>query len=116
MRETKFRVWTGKRMITPALEFDDFDKPFTITDLVVIPEVNLKWMQYTGLKDKNGKEIYEGDWVKDGNESVGLVEWHDMGFVFQHNKGKGWLHPISSGMDGPTLEIIGNIYENPELL
>lgn len=61
MREIKFRAWNGKEMITPALVFDDTTNPFMVTDQAIIPEINLKWMQFTGLKDANGKDIWECD-------------------------------------------------------
>jgi len=78
-------------------------------------------MQYTGLKDKNGKEIYEGDvveWVwENGNIYREVVKWKEIpteetscfGFEFS-----GDLISKYGGRD--TVEIIGNIYENPELL
>jgi len=70
-----------------------------------------KLMQYTGLKDKNGKEIYEGDIVKgtggEFNEEVWEAGWNeDRDFI-------GWSITPQNCEDG--LEIIGNIYENPEL-
>ena len=77
--------------------------------------------QYTGLKDKNGKEIYEGDIViawSQGYQATGEVKQRIDGLwlmypAYQH--GKQWgLCPNPKG--GTTVEIIGNIYEKPELM
>jgi uncharacterized phage protein (TIGR01671 family) len=65
-------------------------------------------MQFTGLKDKNGKEIYEGDVVElDGSDRPAVMEFHSGSFS---------LRRIYGGADAYRMEVIGNIYENPELL
>lgn len=76
-------------------------------------------MQYTGLKDKNGKEIYEGDVC----EQVGglfHVIWWKAGFSLEPVKDKtgfGYAHHFKLGSETmKKTEIIGNIYENKELL
>jgi uncharacterized phage protein (TIGR01671 family) len=74
--------------------------------------------QFTGKKDTNGKEIYEGDIVKTDNESnVMVIEWCDKFASFVICK-KGWLfrHFFGEGLEANKCEIIGNIYENPELV
>ena len=73
------------------------------------------WMQFTGLKDKNGKEIYEGDYLQHADGEVSVVEWLDGCFVVRHfwNKKKSDCDFIAAKN---LFEIIGNIYENPELL
>ncbi len=81
-------------------------------------------MQFTGLRDKNGREIYEGDIVKRG-EAWGVVVWSpdEMCFEIRENNHPAFA-PVGAfyGHDGEwlfeqsTIEIIGNLYENPELL
>jgi uncharacterized phage protein (TIGR01671 family) len=89
-------------------------------------------MQWTGLKDKSGREIYEGDilrrfyYVRDNEEvNIGVVKQFQpwCGFNFEHTKNErdsGTLDQFRNGIgtDGrvASLEVIGNIYENPNLL
>lgn len=89
--------------IEPMVKYDNWDKKS--------PHL----MQYTGLKDKNGKEIFEGDILKTEHGATGIMTWHDVSAQFNYDcKEPMWSHPIYS-MSGDN-EIIGNIYENPELL
>lgn len=106
-REIRFRAWWNNEM-----HYDSHHKP----------DVKCEVMQYTGLKDKNGKEIYEGDVVKcqqGCNHEIRYVD--DIGGEFggglpgfcleglRRNCGKGYAW---TGEE----EVIGNIYENPELI
>ena len=128
MREIKFRVWSvlATRMINwenifhlPAWEIfpgTPEQRPFNV-------------MQYTGLKDKNGVEIYEGDILElrvnpfNKKRDLFQVVFKDGGFRDEWNNYIGqYLPPDIRNRQGGRVrlneacEIIGNIYENPELL
>lgn len=104
-REIKFRAWeeNGNNMLSPE-EVGDHTLNMLTGELPYI------LMQYTGLKDKNGTEIYEGDiiryeytnkWGESRTSVIREVRWVRGGFNIA---------------GGKTLHIIGNIYENKELL
>ena len=71
--------------------------------------------QYTGLKDKNGKRIFEGDIVDilTENEEIGVVEYEDGGFLVSAD---GFCVDFHANINGTDLEIIGNIHDNGELM
>jgi len=112
MRTIKFRVWSKEQQFmheATAIEWED--------GKMVKPNDGWILMQFTGLKDKNGKEIYEGDIVRVGKKWVGIVEFHlpednDFSYGF-----------VVSTTEMGTLDlsefnhkVIGNIYESKELL
>ncbi len=71
--------------------------------------------QDTGIKDKNGKEIFEGDIYNLGDKRIlSVVEWHDSGFMGKQKGTVGSREGLQHWRN--RIEIIGNIYENPELL
>jgi len=107
-REIKFRIWDKiNRMWLRCFNVNLFD----IGDL---PNVEL--MQYTGLKDKNGKEIYEGDIVilNDAEEENRCVVKYKYGSYILID---GDLREDLSNVESHKfLEVVGNIYENKNLL
>jgi uncharacterized phage protein (TIGR01671 family) len=152
MREIKFRVWDkknkkmyygyepdrpnmidfdGNLCITGTGNIDEYGSP---TDYIIgCKQQNYILMQYIGLKDKTGKEIYEGDvvkirdeemtftdvWGDEGQEDdddwnvveIGVVRFENGAFIVgeRYINEYGW-------QKGYSIEVIGNIYENPKLL
>lgn len=85
-------------------------------------EVNLNTVgQYTGLKDKNGKRIFEGDAVRYGKTHVGVINYKDCCFCVKL-KEKGWMNRNNPAMDivvneyPNEIEVIGNIHDSPETI
>jgi hypothetical protein len=124
MREIKFRAWDDGKMIYQSdihhLSLEDYEV-LRLAKFFCNVRDDCKLMQYTGLKDKNGKEIYEGDILKDG----AVVKWFD---ALTWDSG-GSLHSgfyCSEWLEGDSdlcyhdsfndVEVIGNIYQNPELV
>lgn len=90
-------------------------------DFIMTGSRDYELMQYTGLKDKNGKEIYEGDIVlRDREENrakdLAYVDFKFGAFRLRRVYGSGMTYTFGSTRFTDKIEIIGNIYENPELL
>ncbi len=106
MREIKFRQWIKRIKQFHYFSYSDgFIQGPSEASLSINPI-----MQFTGLYDKNGKEIYEGDILSNDFDPRGVVVFIDNGF---------WLVRSNGDRHMPNLEyreIIGNIHENPELL
>jgi len=127
MREIKFRGQSIKRhWVTGSLsilkkKLDAADKGCYISSFAGVPfayQVRPETVgQFTGLHDKNGVEIYEGDFVEFVNTSykrvVGYIEFDDGEYKITNGDGNTSLRRAIR-TDG-YLEIVGNIYENPEL-
>lgn len=108
-REIRFRAWDedSKTMLNPI----DLSSPISTYDWLGKKDVIL--MQYTGLNDKNGKEIFEGDFVQHD-------AWDYPFEVFFHQEKARFVCKMKTGLsqyiDYERLVVIGNIYENPELI
>lgn len=87
---------------------------FYFTDIEVIPETV---GQFTGLTDKNGKEIYEGDICRDTDGRQLEVGWYNK-FASFVLKSERWVfkHWFGESCDAEEVEVISNIHDNPELL
>ena len=144
MKDIKFRAWDGHNNIMKYYtleELTDQDKFSYDTEYEAIQSgyKNWKWTQCTGLKGKNGEDIYKGDIVSmhqflfEGVEVEkmisGVIGWMEYGLTLKqirneyvqeycgYDAGEGEIYLNSFyGLHEDTFEIIGNIYENPELI
>ncbi len=125
MREIKFRVWhKPDKTMHPYLKVKfgksvnvTFDGKFKDVDQITtktVPNKDIEIMQFTGLKDVNGSEIFEGDILEHivTPDLKAAVIFEDASF--QINRGDAKMLLGAGGSD--KMEIIGNIYETPELL
>lgn len=114
-REIKFRAWDLGRMYPKCMAGTDTNPTVHDSNGWVECTENAKIMQYTGLKDKNGKEIYEGDIVNCYDDRYDGYEKNVIGYSTQYARFT-YLDRMKEIGYYAEMEIIGNIYENPELL
>jgi uncharacterized phage protein (TIGR01671 family) len=138
MREIKFRGRSiVDKFLAPVVQIDwegneailshDGETeiyPLGQTDILSEGDKHVALMQYTGLKDKNGKEIYEGDIVRvqvrntfDSFEPhIGFLKWNGAWAGFEVHVKSSRVKDLEINAPDDPLEIIGNIYETPNLL
>jgi len=121
MREIKFRAWhKEEKIMGEVLGIDILHKEifFLNEDADCYGHTDFKdieLMQYTGLKDKNGKEIYEGDIVIHYSKMHKIIfNAEETRFVLRDDEFE--LEIPFTNNNNKRMEIVGNIYENPELL
>jgi len=112
MERIKFRLWDrlrGTMHVAPVIHFGKFG--WGVESPLVKADCQL--MQFTGLIDDNGVEIYEKDIVEDILGERCVVEWNDDTCCFQFSNG----FPINNGETyGIYKLVVGNVWQNPELV
>lgn len=133
MRTIKFRAWaevdeikstcTDRMIYFDPMECDNgmwFNAPDNICHINEYHSL----MQFTGLEDKNGNHIYEGDILYNGFNAKGVMRFEEgmfvCDFIYNNHKNKNHYkyekHTFRINSINTVTEVIGNIYENPELL
>lgn len=136
MEKLSFRAWLrNEKEMVEVLEIDFYNKKvaYVCTEQVSENELeqtrevdtfdNVILLQSTGLEDKRDVEIYEGDICKDEHGDLGVIKLMDVddwdgeihrGWFLE--KVDGWAASFMDGYGQTNVEVVGNIYENPELM
>jgi len=122
MREIKFLAYVNnpihEKGVFPvkSIHFDPFVCEIVIGDEIVnfFDFDDIALLEYTGLKDKNGKEIYEGDVIRDNDGFLWVVYFEDGMYCAKGGEYETVEHLIEFCPE--WCEVIGNIYEHPHLL
>ena len=130
-REIKYRAWLKeeeKMVNVETMDFTDKSMQYLekneIIDAYLLRRMifdDVELMQYTGIKDKNGVEIYEGDIVLIRIDKTNIL--HKTVVKFKHGTfiadiigDNDYIYLFHFGFNKDDFEVVGNIYENPELL
>ena len=127
MREIKFRAWNSdfnwfeENFFIGAFDGCGYDTPgraFDTPNIEIEEQPNYIIEQFTGLKDCNGTDIYEGDIISD-HVGIGFVEYGERYAAFRVNYKNGrckWFYDYLLNGERGSIEVIGNIHQNPEPL
>ena len=138
MREYLFRAWDKKKNQFVGFGNETLSKkygrhiPISVNyndgyfslrnEFFYITDIDLIYMQYIGLKDKNNKKIFEGDilnlysWEEEGDTVKRIIEFKDGEYIIKEITDKDPVYCNVSMIGLEDCEIIGNIYENPKLM
>lgn len=114
-RQIKFRAWDTEtnEMIENFARLSANGRMYTIH--TPEPEPTYEVMQFTGLLDKNGKEIYEGDLIKHSGYIYKII-FNNCGFTAINTDSKTAVPAECEFLNNIELEVVGNIYENSNLV
>ncbi len=127
MRDIKFRIWDTENKEMLKVQELDFEPTFYGGRIAIRPDQyndyfdteDMILMQYTGLHDKNGKEIYEGDILRFNEVDTAIVEWNEKYAYFMVRPIQDYYFDsdvLGHAIEYNNAEIISNIYENEDLL
>lgn len=122
MRNPKFRIWNKAKKQWEVKDFHLIGEVMLLQGFPIEQLDDLEVNQFTGLKDRHGNEIYEGDIVScaehypvghkpNYGDVMGAVVWHDCGWWIGEDGEKPMMDDT-----GDRVEVIGNVHENPSLL